>query len=186
MFEDSVPVPAVPRVLEAACFAAQRHARQRRKGMEHEPYINHVLEVATLLAEGTDPVDVNLVIAGLLHDVIEDTGTTREEVCLRFGEDVAALVMEVTDDKSLPKQVRKDLQVQCAPFKSPRAQKLKAADKISNLRSLIVSPPADWSETRRAEYVTWARRVIDGCSSLDGFLKEEFYRTHAVCAGQMG
>ena len=186
MLEDSVPFPSVTRVLEAACFAAQRHAHQRRKGMEHEPYINHLLEVAALLAEGTDPVDVNLVIAGLLHDVIEDAGTTREEVSIRFGEDVASLVMEVTDDKNLPKEVRKDLQVQCAPYKSPRAQKLKAADKISNLRSLMASPPADWSEARRAEYVTWARRVIDGCDSLDGFLKEEFYRTHAECAGQMG
>lgn len=186
MFEDSDSYPVVPLVLEAACFAAQRHASQRRKGTEHEPYINHLLEVAALLAEGTDPVDVNLVVAGLLHDVIEDTSTTREEVLRRFGEDVASLVMEVTDDKSLPKHVRKDLQVQRAPLKSARAQKLKAADKISNLRSLIASPPTDWNAERRAEYLNWARRVIDGCGSLDGFLKEEFYRTHAECAGRLG
>lgn len=182
MLEDSDSLPAVPLVLEAACFAAQRHAGQRRKGMEQEPYVNHLLEVAALLADGTHPVDVNLVVAGLLHDVVEDTSTTREEVLRRFGEDVASLVMEVTDDKSLPKYVRKNLQVQRAPHCSPRAQKLKAADKISNLRSLIASPPTDWSAERRTEYINWTRRVIDGCGSLDGFLKDEFYRTHAECA----
>jgi (p)ppGpp synthase/HD superfamily hydrolase len=185
MSNDAGPLPPVPLVLEAACFAAQRHANQRRKGMDHEPYINHLLEVGALLAQATNPPDVNLVIAGLLHDVVEDTATTREEVADRFGEDVATLVMEVTDDKTLPKHIRKDLQIQSAPEKSPRAQKLKAADKISNLRSLIVSPPADWSTERRAEYITWARRVIDGCGNLDGFLKEEFYRTHAQCAGRL-
>ncbi|MBS0489465.1 MAG: HD domain-containing protein [Proteobacteria bacterium] len=185
METDPSLLPSVPLVLEAACFAAQRHAQQRRKGMDHEPYINHLLEVASLLAQSSDPLDVNLVVAGLLHDIVEDTHTTREEVAARFGEDVAGLVMEVTDDKTLPKQVRKDLQVQRAPHKSPRAQKLKAADKISNLRSLIISPPADWSPERRVEYVAWARRVIDGCGSLDGFLKDEFYRTHAQVAGHL-
>ena len=186
MSADPPPIPPIATILDAAVFAAQRHAGQRRKGMAQEPYINHLLEVAGLLAHGSDPVDVNLVAAGLLHDVVEDTPTTIEEVTQHFGPDVAALVLEVTDDKSLPKQVRKDLQVSTASQKSARAQKLKAADKISNLRTLIVSPPLDWSPERRAEYASWARRVIDRCGTLDGFLKDEFYRTHAACANLAG
>lgn len=175
---------ALPAVFKAANFAAQRHAGQRRKGAAGEPYINHLLEVAWLLVEESGGEDVELVVAGLLHDVVEDTETTREEVAREFGEDVAGLVMEVTDDKRLPKQARKDLQVQTAPHKTPRAQKLKAADKISNLRSLLLSPPASWDLARQVEYVAWSKRVIDGCSALDGYLKEEFYRTHAACAAR--
>ncbi len=175
----------IRRILDAARFAAEKHAGQVRKGAKREPYINHLIEVAGLLAEDAKTLDVPLIVAGLLHDTIEDAGVTREEIAARFGGDVASLVMEVTDDKSLPKQVRKDLQVETAPKKSPRAQRLKAADKISNLRSLRDSPPADWTPERRREYAAWARRVIDGCRTLDGFLKSEFDRTHAEVSDAM-
>src|SRR6266849_627996 len=127
------PVSATPvqRILAAARFAAAKHASQKRKGEAGEPYVNHLLEVAELIASSSQVLDTELVMAGLLHDTIEDTGVTREELEQLFGNDVASLVVEVTDDKSLPKETRKALQVQNAGKKSARAQTLKLADKIS-------------------------------------------------------
>jgi (p)ppGpp synthase/HD superfamily hydrolase len=144
MFEETdTPAGTARRILAATRFAAERHAFQKRKGLAGEPYVNHLIEVAELIAGATDAPDTNLVMAGLLHDTIEDTGVTANELVQRFGEDVAGLVIEVTDDKSLPKQRRKALQVETAPLKSQRAQTLKLADKISNLRAIMASPPAD-------------------------------------------
>lgn len=168
---------AVRRILAAAHFAAERHALQRRKGSVEEPYINHLLDVAEVLARTTDNLDPNLIVAALLHDTIEDAGVTREELAARFGEDVAALVVEVTDDKSLPKLTRKMLQVENAVHKSARAQALSAADKISNLRSIMNSPPVGWSFERKVEYVRWARAVVGRFSALNGRLSDEFRQT---------
>lgn len=167
------------RILAAARFAAEKHAGQKRKGSAAEPYINHLIEVAELTAAGNDPLDVNLLMAAFLHDTVEDTGVTPAELEEKFGADVAGLVLEVTDDKSLPKQVRKALQVQNAHKKSPRAQTLKLADKISNLRAILSSPPKDWSAERKREYFDWARDVIAGLQSPNRVLKEEFDRTYA-------
>lgn len=169
----------VRQILAAARFAAERHAAQRRKGRTAEPYINHLLEVAELLARLTDTLDTNLIVAALLHDAIEDVGVSREEIAERFGEDVASLVAEVTDDKSLPKEARKALQVEHAPAKSARAQSLSAADKIANMRSVATSPPANWSFERRVEYVRWARQVVGRYNHLDGRLASEFQRASA-------
>src|ERR1700691_2848838 len=127
---------AVREILAAARFAAERHAAQRRKGNTAEPYVNHLLEVAELLARTADDLDTNLIVAALLHDAIEDVGVTRAEIAERFGEDVASLVAEVTDDKSLPKETRKALQVENAAHASWGAQVIKLADKTSNLRSM--------------------------------------------------
>ena len=118
-------------------------------------------------------------MAGFLHDTVEDTGVTPHELEERFGSDVARLVMEVTDDKSLPKETRKALQVENAPKKSPRAQTLKLADKISNLRSLLTSPPSDWSPARKRQYFEWAQQVVSGLTAPNGALKDEFDRTYA-------
>ena len=170
---------AVAQVLAAARFAADRHAQQRRKGAAGEPYINHLLEVAHLIALHTDPPDTELVVAGLLHDTVEDTGVTFTELRERFGDDVANLVMEVTDDKTLPKQRRKELQVENAPHKSRRAQVIKLADKISNLRSIMETPPENWSYERKRQYFDWARQVIDGLSAPEGRLKAEFDRLYS-------
>lgn len=167
---------AVRRILDAARFAAERHSAQRRKGHTAEPYVNHLLDVAELLARTADTLDPNLIIAALLHDTIEDVGVTREELAARFGEDVASLVWEVTDDKSLPKERRKALQVENAPHKSSRAQALSAADKIANVRSIATSPPANWSFERRVEYVRWARQVVGRFGDLHGPLADEFQR----------
>ncbi len=161
-------------------FAAAKHAAQKRKGVSGEPYINHLIEVAELVSSTLPQPDTDLVIAALLHDAIEDVGVTKEEIVDRFGPDVANLVMEVTDDKSLPKAERKRLQVVNAPKKSVRAQYIKLADKISNLRALRHSPPVDWPEERIAEYFRWARQVVDGLTAPNPVLKAEFDRLIAL------
>jgi GTP diphosphokinase / guanosine-3',5'-bis(diphosphate) 3'-diphosphatase len=168
----------VPDVLKAAHFAAVRHSGQRRKGVAAEPYINHLLEVAELVSSALSEPDTNLVIAALLHDTIEDAGVTREELIQTFGTDVAGLVVEVTDNKTLPKAERKRLQIVNAPKKSVRAQVIKLADKISNLRAILSSPPADWSEQRKWEYFEWAKQVVNGLSAPNPKLKAEFERLY--------
>lgn len=169
----------VERILAAAHFAAEHHKGQKRKGEAGEPYINHLIEVAELIATSSDVLDVNLIMAGFLHDTIEDTNVTLQELEQRFGKDVASLVMEVTDDKSLPKEQRKALQVQHAHKKTPRAQTLKLADKISNLRALLSTPPTNWPAQRKREYFDWAREVVSGLTQPNAKLKVEFERTYA-------
>ncbi|HTN12401.1 MAG TPA: HD domain-containing protein [Acetobacteraceae bacterium] len=166
-------------VLHAAEVAAGWHAAQRRKGDAAEPYINHLLEVAALLGEATGGDDPALVIAGLLHDSIEDCGILHSEIEARFGADVAALVDAVTDDKSLPKLERKRLQIEHAAEASARAKMLKLADKISNLRALAASPPAGWPPARQQEYLTWARAVVAGTRGVNGWLEAAFDRAAA-------
>jgi GTP diphosphokinase / guanosine-3',5'-bis(diphosphate) 3'-diphosphatase len=169
---------AVNDILKAALFAAEKHSGQRRKGTAAEPYVNHLLEVAELVSSTLPEPDTNLVIAALLHDTIEDTGVTKEELVQAFGSDVADLVMEVTDDKSLPKAERKRLQIVNASNISVRAQAIKLADKISNLRAILASPPADWSVERRREYVQWAKQVVDGLTGPNQTLKAEVERLY--------
>jgi (p)ppGpp synthase/HD superfamily hydrolase len=161
-------------VSEAYAFAADRHVQQRRKGDKEEPYINHLVEVAALVAAATEGKDPNLTAAAVLHDTLEDTQTSFEELEERFNRDVADLVAEVTDDKSLPKQTRKDLQVAHTPKKSSRAKIIKIADKISNLRSLVNSPPGNWSEDRKKIYLDWARQVVDGARGVNAWLEDVF------------
>lgn len=162
------------RITQALDFAAKKHVHQRRKGELQEPYINHLTEVARLLAEATQGQDTDLVIAGLLHDSIEDQNVTRQEIAELFGEEVAQIVAEVTDDKSLPKQERKRLQAETAGKKSEKARLLKIADKTANLRSILNSPPTDWSEARKQEYFTWAKSVVDNCRGINSQLEQWF------------
>ena len=161
-------------VARALDFAARRHAGQRRKGLRAEPYVNHLTEVALLLAEASDGADPALVMAGLLHDTIEDTGTTRDELAAVFGNDVASLVVEVTDDTRLDRESRKRLQVENAPKKSRRARMIKIADKIANLRSIAESPPVGWSARRKRKYVAWAREVVAACGETSEVLEKLF------------
>ena len=169
---------AVVTLMRALDFAARKHRDQRRKGADKEPYINHLTEVACLLAEATDGEDPISVVAGLLHDTVEDTGTKLEEIEREFGADVAVLVAEVTDDKSLPKAERKRLQVENAPHKSDRAKMIKIADKTSNLRSVVASPPVHWDSTRQREYFAWAARVVAGCRGVNPKLEAHFDAAH--------
>jgi (p)ppGpp synthase/HD superfamily hydrolase len=148
-------------IAKAVDFAAQVHAGQRRKGEAAEPYFNHLAQVAHILA--SNGADSGLIAAGYLHDAIEDQGVSAEQIRLEFGHDVVDLVPQVTDDKTLPKSRRKELQIEHAPHMGRRAQMLKIADKISNLTGILESPPADWSVERRIEYANWAARVVDAC-----------------------
>ncbi len=171
---------SVRRILDAARFAAEKHAQQRRKGENGEPYFNHLLEVAELIAASSRDLDVELVMAAFLHDTVEDTGVTLPELEEHFGKDVAALVAEVTDDKSLPKETRKKLQVQNTPKKSPRAQTLKLADKISNLRAIVTSPPVGWNLERKRQYFEWAKQVVSGIGDPNAYLKAEFDQVYQL------
>jgi GTP diphosphokinase / guanosine-3',5'-bis(diphosphate) 3'-diphosphatase len=162
-------------VSSAANFAAERHKDQRRKGKGQLPYVNHLAEVARLLAVATKGTDAELVAAGWLHDTVEDTATSRGELVSTFGDDVASLVMEVTDDKSLPKDERKRLQVLKTPAKTPRAKMIKLADLTSNLRQF----PEDWERGRINDYFEWADQVAAGCRGVNAELEHTFDQTVA-------
>jgi guanosine-3',5'-bis(diphosphate) 3'-pyrophosphohydrolase len=169
-------------LLSALAFAADRHRDQRRKGEERAPYVNHLIEVAELLARVGGIEDRVTLLAAVLHDAVEDTDTTPEDIEKRFGPEVRAVVMEVTDDKSLPKAERKRLQIEHAPHLSLPARQIKLADKISNVRAMIDSPPTDWPEERRQEYLPWAKAVVAGlrgCSApLEALFDETLARRH--------
>jgi guanosine-3',5'-bis(diphosphate) 3'-pyrophosphohydrolase len=150
------------KILKALQFAARKHRDQRRKGSQHVPYINHPIDVTEILWRVGKVRDVVTLLGALLHDTIEDTATTPDEIREQFGEEVLSVVLEVTDDKSLPKAERKRLQVVSAPHKSPRARQIKLADKISNVTEIANDPPSEWSLERRREYLDWTQRVIDG------------------------
>ncbi len=160
--------------LSALEFAAEKHKNQKRKDAEASPYINHPIAVAKILADEGGVTDESLLIAAILHDTVEDTATTPQELVARFGADVAALVGEVTDDKSLPKEKRKELQIINAPHKSARAKQLKIADKISNIRDIVSSPPADWSMARKRGYLDWTKQVVQGCRGMNELLDRLF------------
>lgn len=164
--------PGADEVLRAALFAARAHAGQTRKGAAGEPYLHHVLEVAALVAAHGGPREA--VLAALLHDTVEDTEVTPAELEREFGAEVAAVVAEVTDDKSLAKETRKALQIQHAASKSAAAKQVKLADKTSNLRALTESPPADWGHARRVEYAGWAGRVAEGLRGANPGLEAAF------------
>jgi len=163
-------------VLRAARFASVKHVSQKRKGVAAEPYLNHLIEVAELISMALSEVDANLIAAAFLHDTIEDTATSRQELIEAFGEDITGLVCEVTDDKSLPKAERKRLQIEHAPHLSDRAQIIKIADKISNLRAILLTPPHDWDFARKQEYLDWAKLVVNACTVTNPFLRSEFER----------
>jgi guanosine-3',5'-bis(diphosphate) 3'-pyrophosphohydrolase len=161
-------------VLRATSFAAQKHREQRRKGVDAAPYINHPIALAQILVEEGHVRDAVVVAAALLHDTIEDTNTTYQELRGQFGSEVADVVAEVTDVKWLEKTSRKRLQVARASQSSKRARLIKLADKIANLRDIISSPPTDWSLARKQDYFDWAKRVVDELRGANSRLERKF------------
>ncbi len=161
-------------LIQAINFAAKKHSIQKRKGADEQPYINHPLEVLNLLLNVGKIEDYNVLIAAILHDTIEDTETTKEEITELFGANVCEMVLEVTDDKSLPKAERKQLQIEHAPHLSDGAKYIKLADKISNIRDVTENPPDGWSDKRRLEYVEWGEKVIDGLRGVNENLENHF------------
>ena len=161
-------------VLAALLFACRKHRDQRRKGADAAPYVNHLVEVAEVIARVSDDTRATVLQAAILHDTLEDTATTPDELDQQFGADVRRIVQEVTDDKRLPKQERKRLQVEHAPSLSLEARLIKIADKISNVRELIESPPADWTLERMRDYIDWAEQVVNGCRGANAALESHF------------
>jgi len=164
----------LPKLLQAISFAAKKHSAQKRKGADGQPYVNHVLEVANILANVGKIEDYDVLIAAVLHDTIEDTNTTKEEITKLFGATVSGYVAEVTDDKLLPKATRKQLQIEHAPQISNGAKFIKLGDKISNIRDVTENPPDDWSDERRLEYINWGEKVIDGLRGVNANLENHF------------
>jgi guanosine-3',5'-bis(diphosphate) 3'-pyrophosphohydrolase len=164
-------------LIEAISFAAKKHRNQTRKGADQEPYINHPLEVLNLLTNVGKVEDFDVLIAAVLHDTIEDAETTKEEIAERFGAEVCKMVLELTDDKSLPKATRKQLQIEHAPHISSGAKQIKLCDKISNIRDVTENPPDGWSNERRLEYVAWGENVVSGLRGANAALEDYFDET---------
>lgn len=158
--------------IKALAFSAEKHTKIRRKDADESPYINHPIALANVLANEGGVGDWNVLCAALLHDTIEDTPTTADELGALFGEKIASIVVEVSDDKSLDKEVRKRLQVEHAPHVSIEAKQVKLADKICNLRDILDSPPANWDSARKLEYFKWAERVVDGVRGTNSTLEK--------------
>lgn len=161
-------------IFKALDFAAKKHRDQRRKDKRATPYINHPIELAELLINEGDISDTTVIVAAILHDTVEDTETTAEELEAGFGREIAAIVMEVTDDKDLPKQERKRLQIEKAARCSDPAKLVKLADKICNLRDMQINPPANWSLKRIQEYFDWANKVIHQLQGINPKLEMIF------------
>jgi len=161
-------------LLAAIAFAATKHRNQRRKDAEASPYINHPLQLAHVLATEGGVSDLKTLMAAVLHDTVEDTETSYEELREHFGQAVADVVMEVTDDTSLPKAERKRRQVEHAPHMSKRAALVKLADKTCNLRDVAHHPPAGWPLRRKREYFDWAKEVVDGLPPVKKKLRKAF------------
>jgi guanosine-3',5'-bis(diphosphate) 3'-pyrophosphohydrolase len=171
--------------LKAVKFSAEKHRHQRRKDERASPYINHPIEVANVLWTSGDVYDLATIVGAILHDTIEDTNTTPEEIRINFGEDILALIQEVTDDKSLPKKERKRQQIEKAPLLSCRAKQIKIADKICNISDIVNYPPQNWSWQRRVDYLDWADSVMAGLRGVNANLEGNFDYVLAVARSKM-
>ena len=166
-------------LVDALAFAAYKHRRQRRKDPEASPYINHPIALAHVLSSEAGISNAKVLAAAILHDTIEDTETTYEELRERFGKTIAGVVREVSDDKSLSKADRKRLQIEHAEHLSRRARLVKLADKISNVRDIAANPPHDWPLQRRREYFDWAKAVVDRIRGSNKRLERSFDEAYA-------
>lgn len=161
-------------LIKCVNFAALKHKNQKRKDSAGTPYINHPIGVAHILTDEAKIIDdINVIQAALLHDTVEDTDTTNDELRDVFGDDVAGLVAEATDDKSLPRDERKRLQIETASSHTPRARLVKLADKLYNLRDLRREAPVGWTKERVQEYFEWAAQVVRGLRGVNPYMEEQ-------------
>ena len=160
-------------LFKALAFSAKKHSKQTRKDIDKSPYINHPIALANILAQRW-VIDENVLCAAILHDTIEDTKTTADELRKHFGEKITSIVLEVSDDKSLEKEVRKQLQIDHAASLSKEAKLVKLADKIANITDIINTPPVNWSKERKQEYFAWAKAVVDNLRGVHQGLEGEF------------
>ncbi len=168
------PISDLAVLLRTLEFAALKHRDQRRKGNHQAPYINHPIEVAALLATVGGVTDVATLQAALLHDTVEDTATTADELSQAFGPEVMSLVLEMTDDMSMPSAARKRHQIERAPGLTPKAKLIKIADKIANVGDIARHPPPDWTIDRQRKYFEWTAAVVDCCRGVNGALEARY------------
>jgi len=167
------------KLMHALEFASRKHKDQRRKDVDASPYINHPISLANILCNEAHVADVDVICGALLHDTVEDTDTTSEELEKEFGKKICNIVMDVTDDKTLGKQARKQAQIDHAAHASGEAKLVKLADKISNLRDVAVNSPPHWSLERQQEYFDWAKQVIDQVRGVHPLLESIFDDTYS-------
>jgi len=160
-------------LFKALAFSAEKHRTQKRKDIDKSPYINHPIALANILAKRW-VIDENVLCAAILHDTIEDTKTTADELRKNFGEKITSIVLEVSDDKSIEKEERKQLQIDHAASLSKEAKLVKLADKIANITDIINTPPVNWSKERKQDYFTWAKAVVDNLRGAHQGLEKEF------------
>lgn len=167
-------------ISRAAAFSADAHRNQRRKNAEGTPYINHPLRVGAYVAravtEQGDLSDIDratIIAAAYLHDTVEDTSVLPMDLQREFGSRITAVVAEVTDNKSLSKLERKQLQVVNAPKKSREAKFVKLADKLDNLTDLLSELPKGWTPEIRRGYFVWAYHTIAGMRGTSELLESE-------------
>lgn len=179
-------LPATPEVEKALALARKVHEGQTRKGPRNEPYVVHVTEVAEILAEATGGGDPVLIIGGLLHDAVEDSDLTRDDLASDFGAEVADLVAEVTDPEGVTEEERRQRQIDHAPHMSTRARLLKIADKTSNIEEMTADPPKGWSTEKIRAYIKWGEDVVAGCRGLNAELEERFDAALAAAHARFG
>ena len=165
-------------VLKAAFFSGEKHKKQRRRDADETPYINHPLEVAYILLEEGGITDAPTLAAALLHDTLEDTDTTREELAMIFGHEISNLVVELTDlDSVLPDQ-KKQRELERAYNLSDKAKRVKIADKTANIRDLATMPPKNWDIKRQIEYFNFAKKIAEATASASPELEKVFMRDY--------
>ena len=162
------------KLIQVLNFSAEKHKNQRRKDVEASPYINHPIALANVLANEGGIANSEVLCAAILHDTLEDTETTEAELRDYFGDTITDIVLEVTDDKNLPKEQRKQLQIDHAPHISHEAKLVKLADKICNLRDMLSAPPKDWPVERKQAYFQWAEDVVVGLRGTNAKLEKIF------------
>lgn len=167
------------KLMLALSFASEKHKKQHRKGKECIPYINHPIQVAQLLVDHQE-TKVECLMAAILHDTLEDTATTEEELREQFGDEVCSLVLELSDDKYLSKEERKQKQIEYAPKASRGAKAIKLADKIANIRDIAISPPKGWSIERKIQYLDWSDAVVAGLRGVNADLEATYDREMSI------
>ncbi|OSQ45815.1 phosphohydrolase [Thalassospira sp. MCCC 1A01428] len=161
-------------LLKSVDFAARAHRDQRRKGPAREPYINHPIEVSRLIVECEPDTAEDVLCAAILHDVIEDCGATHGEIASCFNENIANIVLEVSDDKALPRDERKAMQIKQAPELSNDAKLVRLADKIANVGAMLTDTPLGWDQSQILGYVDWAEAVVTPCRAVSQNLSDRF------------
>ena len=176
---------ALAKLTNAYEYAARKHSKQRRKGVKDIPYINHPVEVVNLLCFTLSEIDMQLLIAAVLHDTIEDTDASEDEIEQQFGSEVKNLVLEVTDDMRENKKVRKEKQVQEAASLSDKAKQIKIADKTCNIIDMLTTR-LEWTKNMKREYVLWSIEVVNGCRGVNSNLEKEFAKAVAFAKEVLG